>query len=94
MNKTKDQSSLSSGLSDSLNKTNTQGNKQDKLFFFYSQKTLNTDQKYIDQLIEQCEKLARQCEELKINLPEVEPEPPRTSSPTKEQQKGLFLFSQ
>jgi hypothetical protein len=51
------------GLADSVNKTN----KQDKLFFFYSQKSMNTDTKYIEQLIEQCEKLARQCDELKVH---------------------------
>jgi hypothetical protein len=47
-------------LLDSLNKTN----KQDKLFFFYSQKSINTDEKSI----ELCEKLARQCDELKVQL--------------------------
>ncbi|CAF0878408.1 unnamed protein product [Adineta steineri] len=67
-----------------LSDSQIKGNKQDKLFFFYSQKTLNNDQKYIEQLIEQCETYARQCDELKV-LPE--PQPPRTSSPTKEQQK-------
>ncbi|CAF4275358.1 unnamed protein product, partial [Adineta steineri] len=67
-----------------LSDSQIKGNKQDKLFFFYSQKTLNNDQKYTEQLIEQCETYARQCDELKV-LPE--PQPPRTSSPTKEQQK-------
>ncbi|CAF3969197.1 unnamed protein product, partial [Rotaria sp. Silwood2] len=69
-------------LSDSLNKTNIQGNKQDKLFFFYSQKTINTNQKYVEQLIEECKKLSRHCDELKL-LPE--PKPPRASSPSKEE---------
>ncbi len=44
----------------------TKGNKQDKLFFFYSQKTLTDDQKYTEQLIEQCEQFARQCDQLKV----------------------------
>jgi hypothetical protein len=49
---------------------------------------MNTDTKYIDQLIDQCEKLSRQCEESKLKSPE----PPKTSSPTKEQQqqKGFY----
>ncbi|CAF0995165.1 unnamed protein product [Adineta ricciae] len=74
----------------------TKGNKPDKLFFFYSQKTLNHDLKYREQLIEQCEKFTQQCDELKL-LPEPEPEPlpqpepPRTSSPTKEQQKDINI---
>ncbi|CAF3425057.1 unnamed protein product, partial [Rotaria sp. Silwood2] len=55
-------------LSDSLNKTNIQGNKQDKLFFFYSQKTINTNQKYVEQLIEECEKLVQKCDELKVDI--------------------------
>ncbi len=41
---------------------NTQGNKQDKFFFFYSQKSIYNEQN----LIELCEKLARQCDELKV----------------------------
>jgi hypothetical protein len=49
----------------------TQGNKSDKSFFFYPQKSINenTDQKkkLIEQLIDECEKLARQCDELKVN---------------------------
>ncbi|CAF3529728.1 unnamed protein product [Rotaria sp. Silwood1] len=76
------------GLSDSLNKTNIQGNKQDKLFFFYSQKTINANQKYIEALIEECEKLVEKCDELKV-LPE--PQPPRTSSPAEEQQKDIEI---
>ncbi|CAF1378975.1 unnamed protein product, partial [Rotaria sordida] len=76
------------GLSDSFNKTNILGNKQDKLFFFYSQKTINTNQKYIEQLIKECEKLVQKCDELK-SLPE--PESPRTSSPTKEQPKNIDI---
>ncbi|CAF4338557.1 unnamed protein product [Rotaria sp. Silwood2] len=76
------------GLSDSLNKTNMPVNKQDKLFFFYSQKTINTNQKYIEQLIEECEKLPQKCDELK-SLPE--PESPRTSSPTIEQRKDIDI---
>lgn len=66
-------------------------NKHEKLFFFYSQKPLDNEQKYI----EQCEQLARQCDELKSQMPliqEPEPEPPKTSSPTKEQPKGLRSF--
>jgi hypothetical protein len=49
----------------------TQGNKSDKSFFFYPQKSINenTDQKkkLIEKLIDECEKLARQCDELKVN---------------------------
>ena len=89
----------SRGLSDSLNKTQTQGTKQDKLFFFYAQKLLQSEKNLAESLLEQCEKLARQCEEIKVSalgrgadlyllliqiLPE--PEPPRTSSPAKEEQ--------
>ncbi len=63
-------------------------NKQEKLFFFYSQKSINNEQKSI----EQCEKLARQCDELKMQLLSVpEPEPPRTSSPAKEQQSDINI---
>ncbi|CAF1259292.1 unnamed protein product [Rotaria sp. Silwood1] len=76
------------GLSDSINKTNIQGNKHDKLFFFYSQKTINANQKYIEALIEECEKLVEKCDELKV-LPE--PQPPRTSSPAEEQQKDIEI---
>jgi len=77
------------GLNDSIK---TQGSKHDKLFFFYPQKSINENnegnKKLIEHLIDECEKLARQCDELKL-LPE--PEPPRTSSPTKEEKK-IFIF--
>ncbi|CAF3366585.1 unnamed protein product [Rotaria socialis] len=75
-------------LSDSLNRTITHGNKQDKLFFFYSQKTTGTEQSKIEELIEKCEKLVQKCDELKL-LPEQEP--PRTSSPTEEQQQDINI---
>jgi uncharacterized cysteine cluster protein YcgN (CxxCxxCC family) len=48
-----------------------QGSKHDKSFFFYPQKTINENneenKKLIEQLIDECEKLARQCDELKVN---------------------------
>ena len=79
----------SRALSDSLNKTQTQGTKQEKLFFFYAQKLLQPEKNLAESLLEQCEKLARQCNEVKVDTPIVqilpEAEPPRTSSPTKEQ---------
>jgi hypothetical protein len=51
-----------SGLADS------QGNKQDKFFFFfYSQKMIHNEQN----LIELCEKLARQCDELKVSFSKI-----------------------
>ncbi|CAF2120518.1 unnamed protein product [Rotaria magnacalcarata] len=59
-----------------------------KSFFFYPKKSMNetneNNKKLIEQLIEECKKLARQCDELK-SLPV--PEPPRTSSPTEEEEK-------
>ena len=42
----------------------------EKLFFFYPQKTIGenneANKKFIEQLIDECEKLARQCDELKV----------------------------
>jgi hypothetical protein len=47
------------------------GNKFDKLFFFYPEKAIGENnegnKKFIEQLIDECEKLARQCDELKVN---------------------------
>ncbi|CAF1003091.1 unnamed protein product [Adineta steineri] len=65
--------------------------KQDKLFFFYPQKSIyeNNDinKKLIKQLLEECDKLTRQCDEIKL-LPA--PEPPKISSPIKEE-KGFYI---
>ncbi len=45
-----------------------QGNKYDKYFFFYPQKSINEgNKKLVEQLINECEKLVRQCDELKVN---------------------------
>ncbi len=48
-----------------------QANKHEKLFFFYPQKSIGEtnegNKKFIEQLIDECEKLARQCDELKVN---------------------------
>ncbi len=56
------------GLSDSIK---IPASKFDKLFFFYPQKTIGEtnegNKKFIEQLIDECEKLARQCDELKVN---------------------------
>ena len=56
------------GLSDSVK---IAGNKFDKLFFFYPEKAIGENnegkKKIIEQLIDECEKLARQCDELKVN---------------------------
>lgn len=54
------------GLSDSLNKSISLGNKQEKFFFFYSQKTMNVNPKYLEELIQKCENFVRQCDELKV----------------------------
>ena len=51
-------------LSDTLNKTQISGgNRQEKLFFFYAQKSTQTTERRV---IEQCDKLVRQCDELKL----------------------------
>lgn len=61
-----------------------QGNKPDKYFFFYSQKFIYENQDIGKKFIDECEKLARQCDELKLL-----PQPPKTSSPTKEQKDNV-----
>ncbi len=51
-------------------KLNYHGNKHEKLFFFYPEKSIgenNEDNKnFLEQLINECEKLSRQCDELKV----------------------------
>ncbi len=56
------------GLSGALNRTIGHGNKHDKLFFFFSQKTTSADQSKIEELIEKCEKLIEKCDELKVDI--------------------------
>ena len=51
-------------MNDSLK---SQGNKYEKLFFFYSQKSIYENNEENKKLINECEKLTRQCDELKVN---------------------------
>lgn len=69
------------------NSLRTQGYKSDKYFFFYSQNFIYQNPDVAKKLIDECEKLTRQCDELKLL-----PQPPKTSSPTKNQ-KDFHLSS-
>jgi hypothetical protein len=54
--------------SDSFNKTQNQGTKQDKLLFFYGQKLHATEIHLIETLTDQCDQLARQCYEYSVRV--------------------------